>query len=157
VTERDILRGPHRSIRERGGERCPTQRSTAVGARWAASGAGKRASGVTAASVKPLHEWSGRRLTAVALGWLFGIPTLAAPAIFGAVGWLARAERDRQVVAAGESVAPGLRLAPLPGEPGDFLLSVVGPELLMVVALFLLPPAALSLAWLAARRRRAAT
>lgn len=108
-------------------------------------------------ALKPLREWSGRRLTAVALSWLVGIPLLAAPAIFGAVGWLARAERDRQVSAAADSVAPGLRVAYLPPQGSDFTISVMSSELGVTTLLFLLPPVALCLAWLAARRRRPAT
>jgi hypothetical protein len=91
----------------------------------------------------------------VALGWLAGVPLLAAPAIFGAVGWLARAERDRPISAA-DSLVPGLRVEYLPPQSSDFTLSLVGPELAVITALLLLPPAVLCFAWLAARRRRPA-
>ena len=106
-------------------------------------------------ALKPLHEWSGRRLTAVALGWLVGVPFLAAPATFGAVAWLARAERDRQR-AATDTLAPGLRVD-YPVSATDTYLVVASADLLLILAVFVLPPIALCLAWLAARRRRPAT
>jgi hypothetical protein len=105
--------------------------------------------------LKPLHEWSGRRLTAVALAWLVGAPLLAAPAIFGAVGWLARAERDRQLPET-DTLAPGLRIDYAVAGP-DTHVVVANAELLVILAVFTLPPVVLCLAWLAARRRRPAT
>jgi hypothetical protein len=103
--------------------------------------------------VKPLRDWSAARVLAVALAWLLGLPTLAAPAVFGAVGWLARAERERAVTAVRDSVAPGLRVAYLPPESGDFLMSIPGPGVALFLAFFLLPPLAFCLAWVVTRRR----
>jgi hypothetical protein len=91
----------------------------------------------------------------VALGWLVGAPLLAAPAIFGAVAWLARAERDRQVAAAADSLAPGLRVDYLAAESDTYFV-LASSDVLVILAIFLVPPAALCLAWLAGRRRRLA-
>jgi len=106
--------------------------------------------------VKPLREWSGRRVVAVALAWLVGLPTLTAPAVFGGFAWLARAERERAITAIPDSLAPGLRVAYLPPQPSDFYLvtSFANPGVALLLALLLIPPLALCLTWLVARRRR---
>jgi hypothetical protein len=103
--------------------------------------------------VKPLREWSGRRIIAVGLTWLLGLPVLVAPAVFGAVGWLARTERARGAAPIADSLAPGLRVdyAPM---ARDFSISLFAPETMLVLGLFVLPPIALVLAWMVARRRR---
>jgi hypothetical protein len=101
--------------------------------------------------VKSLREWSGRRVAAVALGWILGLPLLAAPALFGAVGWLARAERQRAVVVP-DSVAPGLRVDYGAAQSSDVLISFAGPGVILLLTLFLVPPLALSVTWLIARR-----
>jgi hypothetical protein len=103
--------------------------------------------------VKPLREWSGRRIGTVAVVWLIGLPTLAAPALFGAVGWLARAERERAVTAAQDSIIPGLRIAYAPPQPGDFVISLANPGVMLMLGLLVLPPLALCLAWMIARGR----
>jgi hypothetical protein len=106
--------------------------------------------------VKPLREWSGRRVVAVALAWLVGLPMLTAPAVFGGVAWLARAERERAITAVPDSLAPGLRVDYLPPQPSDFYLvtSFANPGVTLLLGLLLLPPLALCLTWLVVRRRR---
>jgi hypothetical protein len=104
--------------------------------------------------VKPLREWSARRLLIASVVWLVGLPILVSPALFGAVGWLARAERERGAAAAADSNAPGLRVTYLPPRPDDFSLVTAGPGPALVFALFLLPPVALWITWMLARRRR---
>jgi hypothetical protein len=105
--------------------------------------------------VKPLREWSGRRVVAVALAWLVGLPMLTAPAVFGGVAWLARAEREGAITAIPDSLAPGLRVD-LPAQPSDFyfMTSFANPGVALLLGLLLLPPLALCLAWLVARHRR---
>lgn len=103
--------------------------------------------------MKPLREWSARRVGAVAIVWLLGLPTLAAPALFGAVGWLARAERERAVTAAQDSIVPGLRIDYAPQQPGDFVISFANPGVMLMLGLLVLPPLALFLAWVVARGR----
>jgi hypothetical protein len=102
--------------------------------------------------VKPLRDWSGRRVVALALAWVIGLPLLAAPAMFGAVAWLARTERERAATAVPDSVAPGLRIT-LPPEPSDLLTSAAGPGVIVLLGVLFLPPLALCLAWIAAQRR----
>jgi hypothetical protein len=104
--------------------------------------------------VKPLREWSARRVLVVALVWLLGLPVLVAPGVFGAVGWLARAEREGAATAVPDSIAPGLRVAYSPPEAGDVLMSVAAPGVMILLALLLVPPVALCLAWIVTRRRR---
>jgi hypothetical protein len=104
-------------------------------------------------TIKPLHEWSGRRVVAIALVWVVGLPLLVAPAVFGAVGWLARTERERGAARVADSLAPGLRVDYAP-QVSDFSMSVVGTEIMLLVGMFLLPPIALCLAWIILRRRR---
>ena len=101
----------------------------------------------------PLRDWPGRRVVAIALAWVLGLPLLAAPAVFGAVAWLARTERERAATAIPDSVAPGLRVT-LPTEPADFLISAAGPGVILLLALLFVPPLALCLAWIVAQRRR---
>ncbi len=103
--------------------------------------------------MKPLRDWSGRRVAAVALVWLLGLPTLVAPAVFGAVGWLARAERERDVAPVADSLAPALR-GVLPPQADDFAIVFAGPGAMLLLGFFLLPPLVLVLAWIVARRRR---
>ena len=105
--------------------------------------------------MKPLRDWSAPRVVGVALAWLLGLPVLAAPAVFGAVGWLARTERERPVTAAGDSMAPGLRVEYRPPESGDLVISLASPGGMLLLGLLFLPPLALCLAWIVARRRRA--
>jgi hypothetical protein len=104
--------------------------------------------------VKPLREWSARRLLIASVVWLVGLPILVSPALFGAVGWLARAERERGAAAAADSIAPALRVTYSPSQADDLFLVTNGPGPAVVLALFLLPPVALWLTWLIARRRR---
>jgi hypothetical protein len=104
-------------------------------------------------TIKPFREWSGRRVVAVALVWAVGLPLLVAPAVFGAVGWLARTERERGAARIADSLAPGLRVDYAP-QGGDFSMSFVGPEIMLLLGIFLLPPIALSVAWIVVRRRR---
>jgi predicted outer membrane lipoprotein len=104
--------------------------------------------------VRPLRDWPGRRVLAIALAWVLGLPLLAAPAVFGAVAWLARTERERAAPAIPDSVAPGLRITYLPPEPGDFLMSAAGPGVLLLLGVLLVPPLALCVAWIVAQRRR---
>ena len=104
--------------------------------------------------MKPLREWSARRMLILSLVWLVGLPILVSPALFGAVGWLARAERERGAAAAPDSLAPHLRVAYRPPESGDFPASFAGPGAALALGLFLLPPAALWLTWMVARKRR---
>jgi hypothetical protein len=104
--------------------------------------------------MKPLRDWSGRRVVALAVAWVLGLPALVAPALFGAVGWLARTERERAITAIPDSLAPGLRVAYLPPEGGDFSISFVSPGVMLLLAFLLLPPLALCVAWVVARRRR---
>ena len=105
--------------------------------------------------MKPLRQWSARRVGTVAIVWLIGLPTLAAPALFGAVGWLARAERERAVTAAQDSIVPGLRIDYLPQQPGDFVISLANPGVMLMLGVLLLPPLALWIAWIVARGRSA--
>jgi hypothetical protein len=88
------------------------------------------------------------------LVWLVGLPLLTAPALFGAAGWLARAEMDRGATSADTVGAPGLR-GVLPPQPDDFDVLVAGPAGGVVIGLLLLPPVALWIAWMVARRRGA--
>ena len=105
--------------------------------------------------MKPLREWSGRRVGTVAVVWLIGLPTLAAPATFGAVGWLARAERERGVTAAQDSIVPGLRVAYTPPQPHDFFIAFDNPGVMLMLGLLVLPPLALWVGWVVARGRSA--
>lgn len=89
----------------------------------------------------------------VALTWVLGLPLLAAPAVFGAVGWLARTERE-SAVATPDSVAPGLRVAYVPPDSPDAL--IANPGVMLALGFLLLPPLALCLTWIVARRRRPA-
>jgi hypothetical protein len=102
--------------------------------------------------VKPLRDWSAPRVVAVALAWLLGLPVLAAPAVFGAVGWLARTERERAGTAARDSIVPGLRVDYLQ-DSADLVISFASPGGMLLLGLLLLPPLALCLAWIVARRR----
>jgi hypothetical protein len=103
--------------------------------------------------VKPLRAWSARRVAIASLVWLVGLPLLTAPALFGAAGWLARAEMDRRATSADSVGAPALR-GVLPPQPDDFDI-VAGPAAALVIGLLLLPPVALWMAWIVARRRGA--
>jgi hypothetical protein len=85
----------------------------------------------------------------VSLVWLVGLPLLTAPALFGAAGWLARAERDRGAAMHDSLGAPALR-GILPPQPD---IVVAGPVALIVLGLLLLPPLALWVAWAVARSR----
>ena len=102
--------------------------------------------------MKPLRDWSARRVAVVSLVWLVGLPLLMAPALFGAAGWLARAERDRGAVMTDSVGAPALR-GVVPREPDELYIVVPGPAVVVFLGLLLLPPVALSIAWMVARRR----
>ena len=104
--------------------------------------------------MKPLRAWSARRVAVASLVWLVGLPLLTAPALFGAAGWLARAELDRDAPLADSVGAPGLR-GVLPPQPDDFDIVIAGPAGGVVVGLLLLPPVALWIAWMVVRRRGA--
>ena len=94
-------------------------------------------------------------MAVASLVWLVGLPLLTAPAVFGAAGWLARAELDRRPPLADSVGAPGLR-GVLPPQAEDFYIVIAGPALGVLTGLLLLPPVALWIAWMVVRRRRPA-
>lgn len=104
--------------------------------------------------MKPLRAWSARRVAIASLVWLVGLPLLTAPALFGAAGWLARAEADRDATLADSVGAPGLR-GVLPPQSDDFDVVIAGPAFSVLMGLLLLPPVALWIAWMVVRRRGA--
>ena len=99
----------------------------------------------------PLRDWSARRVTIVSLAWVIGLPLLMAPALFGAAGWLARAERDRSAAVLDSVGAPALR-GVLPPDP-ELYIVVPGPAVAVFLGLLLVPPVALWIAWMVRRRR----
>ena len=103
--------------------------------------------------MKPLRAWSARRVAVVSLVWLVGLPLLMAPALFGAAGWLARAERDRGAAVLDSVGAPALRGVLPPQTDGSYIV-VPGPAVAVFLGLLILPPVALWVAWMVARRRR---
>lgn len=103
------------------------------------------------AFVTPLRDWSARRVAIVSLAWLVGLPLLMAPALFGAAGWLARAERDRSAALLDSVGAPGLR-GILPPDP-ELSIVIPGPAVAVFLGLLLVPPVALWISRMVLRRR----
>ena len=98
--------------------------------------------------------WSGRRIAALWAVWLAAVVALPVLA-FGVAVWRADGDLTPAPDPAALPVRGGDsgRLAFLPAQHTDFVFHVAWPDALLLALLALGPPALLTLAWRAARRR----
>ena len=99
-----------------------------------------------------LSQWSVRRMIALTIGWIVLFP-LVALAVLSAVAFTRRPDPSSLHVA-GEPVLPSerARVADLPPQSTDYLVSIVEYEVVPAATVILLPVIALWIAWLVARR-----
>jgi hypothetical protein len=96
--------------------------------------------------VRPLRDWSRRRVALVALAWLLGVPAAILAAGAAHVAWLVRRQRQAELNAPADSGAH------LPAPASDIAIAVSGWVVVLLVLLVIVPPVVLVLARRRARR-----